>query len=230
MIAKGLSQRDSIDAGWSSLVARRAHNPKVVGSNPAPATNNTSPVHNGDVNKKKPLFRGFFVCETKTLNSGLSCAEKLASVASRDQQIQQLLEPTVEALGFLLWGIEYLSQGKHTLLRIYIEHEDGISIENCAAVSEQVSSVLDVEDPITGEYTLEVSSPGMDRLLFQLTQYPAYVGEIIELRLRSAFEGRRKFKGILKGIEGEDVVVQVDNHEYLLPHSAIEKARVQPRI
>ncbi len=151
-------------------------------------------------------------------------------MASKEQQIQTLLEPTVEALGFELWGLEYLSQGRHSLLRVYIEHENGISVDDCAAVSEQVGSVLDVEDPITGEYTLEVSSPGMDRLLFKLEQYPAYSGEPVELRLRRAFEGRRKFKGILKGIEGDDVVVQVDEHEYLLPHSAIEKARVQPRI
>ena len=90
--------------------------------------------------------------------------------------------------------------------------------------------MLDVEDPITGEYTLAVSSPGMDRLLFKLSQYPAYVGEWVELRLRSPFEGRRKFRGVLKGIEGDEVVIHVDDHEYLLPHSAIEKARVQPRI
>ena len=151
-------------------------------------------------------------------------------MATREQQIEEMLAPTVEALGFELWGLEYLSQGRHSLLRLYIEHENGISVDDCAAVSEQVSAVLDVEDPITGEYTLEVSSPGMDRLLFKLGQYPAYSGEEVDIRLRSAFEGRRKFKGILKGIEGEDVVVQVDDHEYLLPHSAIEKARVQPRI
>ncbi|AQA19947.1 ribosome maturation factor RimP [Halioglobus japonicus] len=151
-------------------------------------------------------------------------------MASKAQQVEELLAPTVEAMGFELWGLEYLSQGRHTLLRVYIEHEDGISVDHCAAVSEQVSSVLDVEDPITGEYTLEVSSPGMDRLLFKLEQYSAYVGETIEIRLRTAYEGRRKFTGILKGTEGEDVVVHVDDHEYLLPHSAIEKARVQPRV
>lgn len=151
-------------------------------------------------------------------------------MASKAQQIEELLAPTVEAMGFELWGLEYLSQGRHTLLRVYIEHEDGISVDHCAAVSEQVSSLLDVEDPITGEYTLEVSSPGMDRLLFKLEQYLAYVGEMIEIRLRTAYEGRRKFTGILKGTEGEDVVVHVDDHEYLLPHSAIEKARVQPRV
>lgn len=151
-------------------------------------------------------------------------------MASRAQQIQQMLEPTVEAMGFELWGIEYLAQGKYSLLRVYIDAENGISVDDCAAVSEQVSGVLDVEDPITGEYTLEVSSPGLDRLLFKPEQYLAYVGEMVELRLRTAFEGRRKFKGLLKGIEGEDIVVQVDDHEYLLPHSTIEKARVQPRV
>lgn len=151
-------------------------------------------------------------------------------MASREEQIRQLLEPTVEAMGFELWGVEYLSQGRHSLLRLYIDGESGINVDDCAAVSEQVGSVLDVEDPIHGEYTLEVSSPGLDRLLFRLDQYPGYVGEVVELRLRNPFEGRRKFKGVLRGIEGEDVVIQVDDHEYLLPHSAIERARVQPRV
>ena len=151
-------------------------------------------------------------------------------MATKEQQLSEMLEPTVEALGFELWGLEYLSQGRHSLLRVYIESENGITVDDCAAVSEQVGSVLDVEDPISGEYTLEVSSPGVDRLLFRLDQFPVYIGEPIELRLRSAFEGRRKFKGVLQGIEGEDVVVRVDDHEYLLPHSAIDKARVQPRV
>ena len=151
-------------------------------------------------------------------------------MATKEQQITDMLEATIEALGFDLWGVEYLSQGRHSLVRIYIDAQKGISVDDCAAVSSQVGSVFDVEDPISGEYTLEVSSPGMDRLLFRLDQYAGYIGEKVELRLRSAFEGRRKFKGILKGIEGDDVVIQVDDHEYLLPHSAVEKARVQPRI
>ena len=151
-------------------------------------------------------------------------------MASKQQQIAQMLESTVEALGFELWGLEYLSQGRHTLLRLFIDSENGISVDDCALVSQQVSSVLDVEDPISGDYTLEVSSPGMDRLLFKLEQFPAYLGETVELRLRAPFEGRRKYKGTLKGIEGEDVVVQVDDHEYLIPHSAIDKARIQPRV
>jgi ribosome maturation factor RimP len=151
-------------------------------------------------------------------------------VAIKEQQITDMLETTVEALGFDLWGVEYLSQGRHSLVRIYIDAQKGISVDDCAAVSVQVGSVFDVEDPISGEYTLEVSSPGMDRLLFRLDQYPGYVGETVELRLRAPFEGRRKFKGVLTGIEGEDVVIQVDDHEYLLPHSAVDKARIQPRV
>jgi len=156
--------------------------------------------------------------------------EKVLAVASREQKLQAILAPTVEALGFELWGLEYLAQGRHSLLRLYIDGDDGITVDDCAAVSQQVGSLLDVEDPITGEYTLEVSSPGMDRLLFKLEQYGAYIGESVDLRLRVPFEGRRKFKGVLKGVEGEDVVVQVDDHEYLLPHSAIDKARVQARV
>jgi ribosome maturation factor RimP len=151
-------------------------------------------------------------------------------MATKDQQITEMLRTTVEALGYELWGVEYLSQGRHSVLRVYIDAQNGIAVEDCAKVSEQVGSVLDVEDPITGEYTLEVSSPGMDRLLFRLDQYPAYVGEVLELRLRIPFEGRRKFKGVLTGIEGEDVVIRVDDHEYLLPYSAVDKARIEPRI
>lgn len=151
-------------------------------------------------------------------------------MASKAQQIAGMLESTVAALGYVLWGVEHGAQGRHSVVRVYIDSPAGITVDDCAVVSEQVSSILDVEDPIAGEYTLEVSSPGMDRLLFNLEQFSGYVGETVDLRLRSAFEGRRKFKGILKGIEGEDVVIQIDDHEFLLPYGAIEKARVQPRV
>jgi ribosome maturation factor RimP len=151
-------------------------------------------------------------------------------VASRNQQIAEMLQSTVEALGFELWGLEHMAQGRHSILRVFIDSPVGISVEDCAVVSEQVSGILDVEEPITGEYTLEVSSPGLDRQLFRLAQYARYIGETLEVRLRSAFEGRRKFKGVLKGIEGEDVVIQVDDHEFLLPYEVIEKARIQPRV
>lgn len=142
--------------------------------------------------------------------------------------IREMIAPTVEALGFELWGLEYLSQGRHTLLRIYIESAAGVSVDDCASVSHHVSGVLDVEDPIAGEYTLEVSSPGMDRMLFALGQYPQYAGEWIAIRLRIPFDGRRNFKGVLTGVEGDDVIVRVDDHEYLLPFNLIDKAKIVP--
>ena len=196
---------------------------------PAPATNYVSPlIFAGDMMKKKPLFRGFFY--TWRLRRRYSAIFTGDIVATKDRQLEEMLEPTVEAMGFALWGIEYVSQGRHSVMRIYIERDSGITADDCAAVSTQVSAVLDVEDPISGEYTLEVSSPGMDRRLFSLEQYRAYVGEVVDLQLRSPFDGRRKFKGVLTGIEGGDVVVRVDDHEFLLPHDGIDKARIEPRV
>jgi len=148
-------------------------------------------------------------------------------VSSREDTLRRLLQPTVEALEFELWGVEHLSQGRHSVLRLYIDRDAGISVDDCALVSAQVGSVLDVEDPIAGDYTLEVSSPGLDRRLFTLAQYDRFGGETVDIRLRTPFEGQRRFRGILKGIEGEDVVVQVDDHDYLLPFDQIDKARVE---
>ena len=148
---------------------------------------------------------------------------------AKDTQLTELLGPIVESMNFIFWGLEFVVQGRNTMLRVYIDHENGINVDDCAAVSRQLSATLDVEDPITQEYTLEVSSPGMDRPLFTLEQYQQYVNHIIELRLRMPFEGRRKFKGQLTGFEQEDIVLYVDNHEYLLPFELIEKANVVPQ-
>lgn len=148
---------------------------------------------------------------------------------ARPQQLIDLLKPVVESMGFEFWGLEFIAQGKHSMLRVYIDHEDGINVDHCAQVSRQISSVMDVEDPIVHEYNLEVSSPGMDRPIFTLEQYAALAGNIIEVRLRMAFDGRRKFKGRLVGVEQEDVVVHVDDNEYLLPFELIEKAYVVPQ-
>jgi ribosome maturation factor RimP len=150
-------------------------------------------------------------------------------VSSKLEQLQALLAPVVEALGYQCWGVEFISQGRHSLLRVYIDLPDGVLIEDCEKVSRQISGVLDVEDPISGEYTLEVSSPGMDRPLFTLEQFAAHVGEQVKIRLRSPYEGRRNFQGLLRGVEEQDVVVQVDEHEYLLPIDSIDKANIIPR-
>lgn len=150
-------------------------------------------------------------------------------MSSKLEQLQSMLAPVVESLGYQCWGVEFISQGRHSLLRIYIDHERGILVEDCEAVSRQVSAVLDVEDPISSEYTLEVSSPGMDRPLFTLEQFAAHAGEQVKIKLRSPFDGRRNFQGLLRGVEEQDVVVLVDDHEFLLPVDLIDKANVIPR-
>ncbi|WP_148864172.1 ribosome maturation factor RimP [Marinobacter fonticola] len=150
-------------------------------------------------------------------------------MSAKVKQLENILVPVIEGLGYACWGIEFHSQGHKSVLRVYIEDtENGISVEDCETVSRQVSGVLDVEDPIQTEYTLEVSSPGMDRPLFYLAQYEAWAGHRVRVRLRMAFEGRRKFEGLLNGIEGSDVIVIVDDHEYLLPIDSIDKANIVP--
>lgn len=149
-------------------------------------------------------------------------------MSSKLEQLQALLAPMVVALGYECWGIEFISQGRHSVLRIYIDKEGGILVEDCEIVSRQVSSILDVEDPISSEYTLEVSSPGMDRPLFTLEQFASHVGQQVKIKLRTPFEGRRNFQGLLRGVEEQDVVVQVDEHEFLLPIDSIDKANIIP--
>lgn len=147
-------------------------------------------------------------------------------MAARDELLTGLVTPVAIALGYELWGIEYISSGKQTIVRIYIDAENGIDVDDCAKLSRQVSSVFDVEDPILGEYSLEVSSPGMDRPLFTLEQFRRYIGEQVKVRLRTPFDGRRKFAGRLTAIEDDELVIAVDEHEYLLPFDAIDKANV----
>ena len=146
-----------------------------------------------------------------------------------ERQIQDLIEQTVTALGCSVWGIEYLSQGRHSKLRIYIDKEDGVSVDDCAAVSRQVEQLLDVEDIIRQEYTLEVSSPGMDRILFSEHQYQDSIGETVDVRLNFPFEGRKHFIGLLTNFEDAEAHVLIDEEEYLLPIENIQRARVVPQ-
>lgn len=151
-------------------------------------------------------------------------------MAVADIKLRQLLQPVVEALGCELWGLELQSGGKTKLLRIYIDRaEEGVGIEDCERVSRQSSAILDVEDAINGEYILEVSSPGMDRPLYELSQYEQFIGEDISLRLRFPYEGRRNFKGRLTGVDGDEIIVVATDHEFLFPVEGIEKANVVPR-
>lgn len=147
---------------------------------------------------------------------------------ARSTELEALLAPVVEAQGCELWGLEYAVHGRHSTLRIYIDTPNGVTLEDCERVSRQCSAVMDVEDPIASAYTLEVSSPGLDRPLYTQSQFERYVGSRVNVRLRAPYDGRRRFNGLLKGVEEGDVVVQVDDTEYLLPLESIEKANVVP--
>jgi ribosome maturation factor RimP len=147
-------------------------------------------------------------------------------MAQANKQLQAIIEPAVTALGYELVGIEYISQGKHSVLRVYIDQEEGITVDDCAAVSHQVSAVLDVEDPIKGVYTLEVSSPGLDRPLFSEAHYERYLGNMAEIRLRSPVDGRRKFKGRLQAVRDGQVEIEVDGERHTLALDNVEKAHL----
>ena len=143
--------------------------------------------------------------------------------------IGNMLEPGIRSLGYELVGVEFQTGGKGGgLLRIYIDSEKGISAEDCQKVSYQVSGLLDVEDPIPGHYTLEVSSPGLDRLLFRAEDFDRFAGQLVKLRLAYPVEGQRKFKGRLVGMRGENVVIDGDEMEISLPFDQIEQARLVP--
>jgi len=149
-----------------------------------------------------------------------------STVNSSVTLVTELIETTIQALGLDLWGVELLQQGKYSLLRIYIEREEGVTIEDCEKVSRQVGALLDVEDPIAGEYTLEVSSPGMDRPLFSIGHYSKYVGSEVDLKLRRPTDGRRKFKGQIIKVSGGIVGLLVEGSKYNLEFSDIEKANI----
>ena len=122
--------------------------------------------------------------------------------------IERLLKPSIESMGYDLWGCEYLPQGKHSLLRVYIDKENGIGIEDCEQVSHQVSALLDVEDPISGNYSLEVSSPGIPRPLFSYWQYQRYVGHEVQLKLFRPIAGVRKFIGTI--VSADETTLGID--------------------
>ncbi len=150
-------------------------------------------------------------------------------MASKQELLQQMIVPVANSLGCELWGLEYLTQGRYTTLRIFIDAPKGVTLDDCEKVSRQISAVMDVEDPIQGEYTLEVSSPGMDRPLYTVAQYARYIGEIVNLRLRMARDGRRRFKGEILKVENNEVLVLVEGKEYLFAIDAVDKANIEPR-
>ena len=145
--------------------------------------------------------------------------------------LEKLIRSTVEGLGYELWGIDYRPHSDNGMLRIYIESgtesDEGITVDDCAAVSNQISAVFDVEDPIPSAYTLEISSPGVDRMLFYGEQYAPYIGKTVKLKTRIPLDGRRNFKGTVDQTTEQAVTLKIDTELFEIPFDAIERSRLR---
>lgn len=141
-----------------------------------------------------------------------------------------LIEPVVSGLGYEVVDIEYRPHPRDGLLRVFIDHEAGIQLDDCEKVSRQLSAMLDVEDPIPGHFNLEISSPGLDRPLRKVEDFERFAGEMVKIKLTMpTMEGQRNFSGKLLGLKDNEVLVEVDGEIKYLPLGGIDKARLVPQ-
>lgn len=147
----------------------------------------------------------------------------------QNQALLDLFEPEVVAIGYELLGIELTQNGNGSILRVYIDKDGGVDIDDCVAVSHQLTGLLDVEDPIAGHYDLEVSSPGLDRPLFTIEQFNKFIGETVKIRLYEKHNGRKRFVGVLHAVNDDEVVINCEDEEYKVPFRLIERARLVPQ-
>jgi ribosome maturation factor RimP len=148
-------------------------------------------------------------------------------MATVSERIKDLIKPSVEALGFDLWGLQYLPQGNKTILRVYIESPNGITVDDCAKVSRQISSILDVENPINNTYTLEVSSPGLERFLYELDQYKLYIGKEIKVKLHEAIDQRRIIVGTLVAVHDDETIeIAMDEQHFRFGLDQVQSANL----
>jgi ribosome maturation factor RimP len=173
---------------------------------------------------RKRALRPFFVFEIRDREG-----DRTEPMTGKATEISELLAPTVAALGLELLGVEFAPTGHSAMLRLYIDAPGRlVGIEDCEAVSREVSAQLDVADPIASEYTLEVSSPGIDRPLFTAEQFGRFIGEQAKLTLRMAQDGRRRFIARITGVEGDVVLLKHEAGDMRVEHDNIEKARLVP--
>ncbi len=143
------------------------------------------------------------------------------------RDLDVLFEPVIESMGYELVGVEFIGGGGHGTLRVYIDRDEGVSVDDCAAISHQISGILDVEEPIQQAYDLEVSSPGIDRPLFKLADYERFAGQTAKIRLAVALEGRKNFRGELLGVaDSKWIKIEVDGQRFDLPFADIARANL----
>lgn len=143
------------------------------------------------------------------------------------QDLNKLIEPIVINLGYDLYYIEYVKEDGENYLRVYIDKEGGISLDDCEKVSRPISDLLDVEDPISESYYFEVSSPGMFRQLFNETHLIKYKGSLVALNLKSKIEGKRSLKGTLLNFDDNNIYISVDNSEIQVPREKINTVNLE---
>jgi ribosome maturation factor RimP len=144
------------------------------------------------------------------------------------ENLRRPIEMAVQGLGYELVGVEYHSQGRRSLLRVYIDAPAGVTVDDCERASRQISGALDVDDPIRGQYVLEVSSPGLDRPLFTAEHFRRFTGSRVKLRVSPPLDGKRNFTGVLQGLREDRVVVVQEDGEVAIPLHNIEQARLVP--
>jgi len=144
------------------------------------------------------------------------------------EQLRELLAPVVAGLGYQLWELEYLPRSGGGLLRVYIDSPNGISLDDCERASRVVSDTLDAADPIPGHYTLEVSSPGLDRVLRTREHFERFAGERVKLEMMQPIEGRKRFAGRLLGVGERDITLELESGRISLPIDDIHRARLAP--
>ncbi len=145
------------------------------------------------------------------------------------EELTALLAPTIADLGLELVGIEFSPNSGSSLLRVYIdEPERGVTIDDCERASREISALLDVNDPVAGRYTLEVSSPGLERPLFTLEHFARFVGEQVKVNVNLPLDGRRRFQGVISAVEGDRIVLDQDGAPVAIAHANIAKARLVP--
>lgn len=142
-------------------------------------------------------------------------------------QLQELIAPAVEAAGLELYGCEFHPGVHQARLVVYIDSINGVTLDDCAKISRQLGAILDVEDPISGRYELEVSSPGLDRPLMTLPHFERVAGERVKVKLNRARNNQRNFVGVVKAVAGEEITLLLeDGSELVVPFNEIEKAKL----
>ena len=142
-------------------------------------------------------------------------------------EITDIIKPTIISMGYELWGLSIGQQNNSLKFTLYIDSENGINIDDCVKVSNQVSHILDIDDEFNAEYILEVSSPGFDRVLITQDHFEKYINEKVKMKLKWLVQNRKNIKGLITSVTSEHVVISDDKDNYEIKYDSIDSARLK---